>query len=158
MSMLITAFSKEESESIRQSICRSFGCEFQCANMTELSKPDESSEFTVFDRKYNGYETLRASKPIEFGEKLNFKCDILRRYDDEYAQSVIVLIQDIPCFDSWDYMVDSYHSLYFFHNENSISALYCQEGYQISKMYIFENLYCIDEELKTLLKSNRFPV
>lgn len=154
----VQVMSEEEVLNQRQQICNSFGIEFQYANIMELSEPDDSAIFNIFGRTYEGYKTLRGSEPKEFDDTLNFKCDILRRYDDEYGQSVIVLIQDIPCFDSWDYMVDSYHSLYFFHSGNDIAALYCQEGYQISKIYVFESIRETDEQLKSILKDNDFPI
>ena len=82
----------------------------------------------------------------------------MRKYIDEYGESVIVLIQEIPCFDSWDYMVDTFHSLYFFHNENSIAALYCQEGDQLSRVYVFQDIRNFDERLKGVLKDYNFPI
>ncbi|MBR1763044.1 MAG: hypothetical protein IJ731_06725 [Eubacterium sp.] len=154
----LTVASHEEAEAKKQDIYNSFACDFDCGSVIKLTDPDKSALFFAFDNLYDGYKTLQNSTPQEIDNSCSIKCDIIRKHIDKYGYTVIALIQDIPCFDSWDYMVDSYHSLYFFHNENDIAALYCQEGYQISELYVFENIRETDEQLKSILKDNDFPI
>lgn len=148
--------SAEKTEYKRQYICESFGCEFQCTNMKKLKKPDKLAAFRLFDRTYNGYNTLIKTKLETIENGYSFQCDRINRYMDKFGESVVAFVKDIPCFDSGDRMYDSRRSLYFFQNKSRIAALYCAEGYQISELYVFENLHEFDEQLTDCLRNNEF--
>lgn len=148
--------STEEIEFERQYICGEFGCEFQCTNMKKLKEPSILARFKFFGRTYNGYNTLKKTELERIENDYSFKCDRIKKYMDNFGESVVVLEADVPCFDSGDRMFDSMRSLYFFQNSGRIAALYCAEGYQISQLYVFENLSEFNNQLIECLKNNGF--
>ena len=141
-----------------KSLNREFHCGISCKKAVFFESPDYSTEYSVNEHKYIGYQTLQNEKVGTSEEKYGCDCDRISVYKDDYGNKVILLIHDIPCFDSGDREYDRYHLLYFFHNKGRIHALYCGEGYRIAKLILFENIKLSGMRLKQYLKSEGFPI
>lgn len=137
---------------------REFKCGIACNSVHSFISPDYNTEYTVNNYKYVGYQTLQNKKVGTSEKKHGCNCDRISVYKDDYGNKVILLIQDIPCFDSGDREYDSAHLLYLFHNNGQIHALYCGEGYRIATLILFENISLFQPLLKSYLKREGFPV
>lgn len=146
-----------ENETVRI-LNREFKCGISCEKVCHFPSPDYDTEYVIDGKKYVGYQTLQAEKTNAAEEKHGCECDRISEYQDSYGNQVILLIQDIPCFDSGDREYDRYHLLYFFHNAGKVHALYCGEGYRIATLTLFENVRVFNPLLKHYLKSKGFPV
>ena len=135
-----------------------FGCKLICESIRIFNHPHYNTMYTVNDRIYVGYRTILKEKTGSTEDIGPFKCNRISRYIDKYGSNAIVLVRDIPCFDSYDSVYDSEHLLIFFHDENSISALYCGEGYELASLVLFKSISPIGDDLIKLLKDEGFPV
>ena len=135
-----------------------FNCLISCDNVRIFVSPDYTTEYEVNDRKYVGYKTLEKMKLRSTDMTGSLRCDKISTFKDDYENNVVVLVRNIPCFDSGDREYDSNHLLYFFHDKNCISALYCREGYRMASLVLFEDITPISADLIKLLKDDGFPV
>lgn len=135
-----------------------FNCLISCDNVRIFVSPDYTTEYEVNGRKYVGYKTLEKMKLGSTDMTGSFRCDKILSFKDDYESNVVVLVRNIPCFDSGDREYDSLHRLYFFHDEKSISALYTCEGYRMASLALFEYITPISADLIKLLKDDGFPV
>lgn len=141
-----------------QSLNREFKCGIGCEGGCQILPPDYNTEYTINGKKYVGYQTLQAIKVSTGENKYGCDCDRISVYRDRYGHKVILLIRDIPCFDSGDREYDSAHLLYLFHNDGQMNALYCREGYRVATLTLFENVTVSHMELRKFLKAEGFPV
>lgn len=147
----------EEQEAL-QEIEREYKCKIDCEIVREFDTPAYDMKYTVEGVEYISYRTLDSKGTGKYDGNYGCECDRIVGYTDSYGRQVVLLVHEIPCFDSEDRMYDQYHLLFFFHNEKHLHALYCREGYRISVFRIFENVTVLSEELKQLLASEGFPV
>ena len=147
----------DECEAVR-SVCGSFGCRFRAEHVRFFDSPDWESEYLVGDRRYVSTQTLTKEKLGSEDKPFGLRCDRISRFRDAYGNSVVDLVQDVPCFDSGDRQYDSAHELYFFHSGGQSHALYCGSGYRIASLTLFENISPQSILLRNILNKNGFPV
>lgn len=123
------------------SIEHEFGCKILCESSRSIWDANYSTKYIVNGREYKGKVSLQCLKveSIEKSAEYNFKD--LRVYKDSYGDNVFAVINDdVPTFDEYDREYDGQHFLFFFHNKDKISAMYCSEGYRLGTVRIFENI------------------
>lgn len=140
------------------SINRDYGCEIGCQEVYFFSLLSYDVEYCVDGYTYAGYKSLKKVKLKVSDKKYGTCCDSFVIFSDEYERNVIKLEKEIPCFDSSDREYDHHHSLYFFHTNKKVYALYCAEGYHIATLKLLEGITVGNSKLRSYMKSLGFPV
>lgn len=140
------------------SINEEFRCGISYESQYPFLSPDYDAKYTVNEKEYIGFQTLQAVEIGTTADKHGCDCSEITVYKDSYGNNVVMLRNNIPCFDFEDREYDSAHLLFLFHNGGKVYALRCNKGYLIASLTLYEDIAISKPELRHYLRFWGFPI